>query len=455
MDVVTLGAAKADAKKNYGGTAPQTLARTLLYKLRPQVAADPYTLATDIPTVTIGTAATLTGRFVGPHTGEVTEVGTRGAWNSGLGRLTANIGLPGLDLIHTGTAIEFSFAPFLSPSPGTVPIWIFVNGQPITATQDVTTAASINSGTRYYVKLTFGSVARRRVEFFAQHGSAWYPIGTALGDGVEPSPRRPVAIFAGDSIWAGTSGAATAFDVSAFWAARALGVECFVAGTAYGGTGYVATGSTSAYGSTARVAAAALASPDLIVFQGSLNDDGLSGIQAAAAQCYADHLTACPNALQLVLGSTPNNNVGTVSANRSANITAVKAAAAAASRVIGFGDECGVATSVPAAYSAGTAYNDGDLVTYKGSVWKSYNGGSTSTGNTPDTSGRWKLVTWGLYGTGKVGTTASDGTRDTFLYSDGTHPTALAQKAVFAPQIERFVRSALSYYASTGTQYAE
>jgi hypothetical protein len=200
-----------------------------------------------------------------------------------------------------------------------------------------------------------------------------------------------------------------------------LGVECY--SQSAGGTGYVVAGAFTPYGSAARLANVVAANPELIIVQGSVNDDSSTGIQAAASSLYSAYATGCPNAKVIVFGPQPSNSTSTLSANRQSNIAAVKAAAMAAPNVLAFHDEVGTAAAVPAAYASGTTYSDGNLVTSLGSVWMASNGGSTFSGSAPGISSRWVLMTYVYTGTGKVGSTTGDGTRDTYLYSDGVHPT--------------------------------
>jgi hypothetical protein len=131
---------------------------------------DPFaTLTADAPTVTIGTSGTLTGRTVGPWTGEITEAGSRGTWSSTFGRLPV-AGASGLDFFHTGTAVEIML--FGGVTTSALPVWIFVNGQPVAATP--ASLGSVTSSTSYYVKLTFGSSKRRRIEFYYPHSGSWF-----------------------------------------------------------------------------------------------------------------------------------------------------------------------------------------------------------------------------------------------------------------------------------------
>lgn len=425
-------------------TGRQANLRRLLNQLKP-TDYSPFTLSSDIPTVTVGVTSTITARLVGPQSDEVTEVGSRSTWDTASGRLPM-AGLSGMDLIHKGIAIEFRiFAGYT----GVLPIWVFIDGQPTTAAPDTTSVGSVSSSNTYFIKLTFGSARRRRIEFFCPAAGSWYGIGVGATDIVEPAPRKPVIAWVGDSFYggsAGTSGIASA----PLLASRQLGSECYVSG--YGGTGYSTAGSFAKYGDSTRVSSVAAAKPDLIVFQGSVNDDGASTIATDAATTFAAYRAACPGASMVVLGSQPSSASATLSANRSANITAVKTAALAEPAVIGFHDMVGTAGGVPSAAATFQTYPDGTLVTRLGSVWKVSNGGASYSNGPylPPTDTHFTLKTWGYYGTGQVGTTTGNGTRDTFLYSDSVHPTPDASQALADMTVAK-IRSDLVSYVQTGS----
>lgn len=384
----------------------------------------------DQPTVSVSTTATVTGQLVGVQGGNITEVGSRGTWVPASGRLAVTQ-KSGLDFYLTGTTCEISLIP---SGAGAQEVWIWVNGAPITSTPG---SLTLTSGTNY-IAVTFPSSARRRVEFFMPHSGAWYGVTTTLGSLLTPAPRKPVVAFVGDSFWGGSAGTSN-LQCGSFLIARMLGVECFA--QSLGGTGYVNAGSFNIYGSTTRVAAVAAGSPELILFLGSVNDDtsSASTIQTAATACYAAYAVACPTAPLIVFGPQPSNAVDTIAAARAASIGAVKAAAAAAPNVLAFHDIVGSAAGVPSAFATFQTYPDGTLLTRYGSVWKVSNGGSSYTNGPtgPPTSGIFLPQTEAMFGTGKVGSTTGDGTRDTYLYSDGVHPTPEGSMAMAIDQANR------------------
>lgn len=394
--------------------------------------------AADIPTVAWNTTSAYSGtnyQNYSPHTGLVTQIGGRGAWDSSQWRVPAVGSFSGLDFFVTGTTCEIVLINIAGAGGSNYPYWIWVNGAPATAapaTDNPTTSAA------YYVVLTWSTSARRHVEFFAPDGvgAYWYGVRCNFSTLIEPAPRKPVIAFVGDSYWDSSTGFFNAFQAPPFLVSRMLGCECF--SHSWGGTGYV-VGSTNTYGSTTRVASVAGGNPQLILIQGSVNDDGQAGIGAAATAAYAAYATACPGTEIIVFGPQPSNGVDTLSVNRQSNIAAVQSAALAAPNVLAFHDEVGTAASIPAAYSSLTTYPDGSLVTYLGSVWQLSNAGSTILNTPPGNNPQWQLITWVYSGTGKVGTTTGDGNRDVFLLADGVHPSAGADSA-FATRIANQVR---------------
>lgn len=375
---------------------------TLLSRLAPansQMVGD-LTPAVDTPTVTSGSSQTITAKAWAPWGGNtITEVGSRGTFDTSQLRLPVS-GKAGLDFFLEGTAVEFNIFPNYT---GTSNYWVFVNGRPVTATsQTIVTTASTN----VYVKLTFPSAAKRRIEFFMGGLGSWYGATTSLSDSVFPAPRKPVVAFVGDSFYAGNGGS-DLLSCADFLISRQLGVECY--SVSFGGTGYVNAGTSSVFGSSTRLASIVAGNPELIVIQGSVNDDGQSGIQAAASAMYSSLATQLPKAKLIVLGPQPSNSVDTVSANRSANIAAVKAAAIAAPNVIAFYDMVGSAAGVPADVATYQAYPDGTLVKQNGSVYKvNCPGGTYSNGPyLPPSIALFDLATAGYSGTGKSGTNRS------------------------------------------------
>jgi len=100
----------------------------------------------------------------------------------------------------------------------------------------------------------------------------------------------------------------------------------------------------------------------------------------------------------------------------------------------GTGGTATIQVTVSSATANKTFYNTNDLVSYIGSIWRwsrSTPAGNITPGGTTQLG--WALMTYLYTGTGKVGATAGNGTRDLYLNNDGIHPsldgaTALANK---------------------------
>lgn len=452
-DPLIYDASSGGAKQGNGGSLSSVRGRagSLLDALSPVSARDPFSqLSSDAPTISFGTSRTIaTYKPVRPHTGDVRVTGWYEPWNPATTLLPGDT-CAGLDFYLYGTEVEIAVQVGFS---GALPIIIFVDGLPVTADTDVTTINPVTGNTIYYIKLSWLAAKTRHIEIFTSRLGNWSLVFFDPTAGIAPGPARRKIAWLGDSFFSGaTTSGANALQVTPFLASRRMGVECV--NPSYGGTGYTNAGSYVIYGAASRMAQLVAAQPDLVVVLGSVNDDAASAatITAAAAACFAAIKAALPNVPIIVFGPQPTNATDTIGATRQANIAAVKAAAIAADNVIGFHDMVGTAAAVPAAWSS-KQYNEGDLVTRLGSVWKYMNSGTASTpaapGSAGSTAGLWKLVTYILEGTGKVGSTTGDGSRDVLLYSDGTHPTADGHRAL-AALVEQQIRADLVNCAEGG-----
>jgi hypothetical protein len=394
------------------------------------------------PTVTIDTSSTLfNGTGYGASTESVTLLGTKGTFETSTGKTFTGGSTVGIEFHLTGDKAEIIW---VCQASAAEKIQIFVDDQPITATPYYPTltagGAATVAGNYYTAKLVFGSIARRKITFYANRINAFlhvYSEATAL---VEPSRRRVVIPFIGDSFFDYTGAIPSGIDSAPFPASLLLGAECIQLG--WGGTGYSA-GSPNNFEDDSRLLVAAKAKPDVIVISGSVNDDGLSNIKAKALSTFAKLDVMCPGVPIIVFGPQPTNDVNTISTNRSLNIAAVKAACDESPNVIAFYDRIGTLNGVPSAWNSGSTYNEGDLVTYLGAVWKWKNAGTAGNQTNPRTASRWEQVTWGYTGTGNTGSLVGDGTRDKFLHTDGVHPTASAALAD-AVQMASKIREALA-----------
>lgn len=176
-----------------------------------------------------------------------------------------------------------------------------------------------------------------------------------------------------------------------------------------GGIGYVDAGGANTFGSVQRVTDVSAGTPELVIMSGSVNDDAQSGVQAAAA-AYASIAAALPNAKIIVFGTQPTNATNTLAAARTTRHGELRVAAAAAANVLTFHDLMGTANGLPATWAAGGTKTDGDINTYQGSVW--HWRGPTDGYSMPGSSSRWEQLTYASTGTGQVGSTTGNGSRD-------------------------------------------
>lgn len=425
--------------------SPKFKAASLFGKLLPagtQPVPSETTSADNTPTVTTSATATITsGRKISPLSDEITLVGLDSpaeAWDSDFSRYGLR-SKGGIDAFYTCDTIEYNIFPYTTT---TAYYWVWVNGIPVTlAPQSISTTANTN----IYIKLTFPTSKRRRVEIFFSHPGAIYEVRIPITGITAPSPKQPVVAFVGDSFWGG-SNECNALQSGDFMIARALGVECY--SDALGGSGYANEGpSLKKFRHEDRVSRLASANPELIIIQGSVNDDAYSGtLTSEAAATYSDYDTACPGIPIIVFGPQPTGDVGTLHADRSANVAAVKTAASNASNVIAFFDLIGTADGIPPTAQAYTTYDDGDYVSLAGSVWAFKNGGASASSGPasnlpPNGKNRWTLVTAGYFGTGRVGATEGDGTRDILLGSDDVHPSPDGSMVLALWEVERVYKT--------------
>ncbi|WP_323985872.1 GDSL-type esterase/lipase family protein [Microbacterium plantarum] len=399
----------------------------------------------DAPAIVHAAATGMSGAFeiVSAQDARITKLGHPGEWNSTFGQLRVSGPGHAVGFIVGSATFEIRW---YNNAPDNV-LWLWVDGHPMTVSPE--TPAGLSAAT-LYTKLTFPTAKVRRIEFWAQNNDSWLDVRVPIGAYVAPLPKAPNIAFVGDSFLAGSD---TTFcptqKTAAYVMARSLGARAYNA--SIGGTGYATPTAATRFGSADRVALVAKTPDlDLIVMEGSVNDDPYAAnVQAAAEATYAAYAAACPGVPIIVFGPQPSNATDTISANRRNNVNAVKAAAASAPNVIAFIDMVGTAGPAIPAWSSATTYSTGSLVTYRGSVWEAANGTGTvsGSGETPGSSIRWKLRTLLYTGTGKVGATVGDGTRDTVLYSDSVHPTETGSYLMGLRQAGDIIR-ALQLYAS-------
>jgi lysophospholipase L1-like esterase len=264
----------------------------------------------------------------------------------------------------TGTADLF--IPFRAATTAPA-LWVWVDGRPATLGPQIYTS-NISPGSKSYLRLTFTEAKRRRIRVgmkYADFGGLTVTTGSTA---TAPQIIERVKVYMlGDSWFDNVFDAHWPYTIPA-QVGMTLAWNTFLGGIP--GTGYI-NGSV-AFGNTTRTSRLYAANPDYVVVFGSINDNGATGIQAAASALYAGIATNLPNAKIIVVGpqpvpASPNPNLFT-------NRDAVKAAALAAPNVLAFVDPI--------------------------------------------------ADTW-LAGSGNVSAPTGDGNRDYYVGSDAIHPTAL------------------------------
>lgn len=327
----------------------------------------------------------------------------------------------GCEVDFYGTSLEFAYFTRATSAR----IWVWVDGVPCTDAPNAYTG--LTTSTTYFHRVVFGTTAQRRVTFYIDEGDIRYLKSGAATDTMVAAAPRPwrVAILGDSFVWDSTANV-PGLNALGFLSGLLMGADVVTCGM--DGSGYTISGGNASFSDAARLAALATSDPDLVIVMGSLNDDGASGIQAAAASCYSQLATLLPKVPVIVFGPQPDGDTASLSANRIANIAAVQAAAAAASNVIGFVDMIGV-TSSTYAFTGSPNITLGDRVTYQGGVYEATQ--TQASAGAPNNVGYWRQI-GPYYGTGRVGALATNGNRDIFVRSDDVHPTAEGHRALAA-----------------------
>lgn len=207
--------------------------------------------------------------------------------------------------------------------------WVWIDDKPVTTAPVSVTGLSQGAG--YWIDLPFATTAYRRIKIYLYTLDV-YGYAVDKTDGYGPTPLLPFSIlFWGDSWIQGASN--IYLDHLPYKIGRALGAEVFLAGQ--GGTGYVKTLSGGvAYGASDRLAAASVLTPDLIWVEGSINDAGLGGVQAAATAFYTQLATLFPGVPVIVQGVQATGSGAGFAGSYNAINTDVLTAAAAAPNVV-------------------------------------------------------------------------------------------------------------------------
>lgn len=423
MDAVTLGMAKADARRKY---TPRGASSLVGAALQANVRVPDFALSTDTATVTLQSAVTITGNEimlprvpVRGLNGSIRLLGMAPSYNLtylGVEALNTGFGSFAVETDLYGDRIEIKASMF-NANPT---YWVWVDGKPLTADAVAGTATAQNVS---HLHILFdGGVKRRRVTIYL-FGFRVRSIIIPTTAAISPTPKRPITFAAvGDSLT--QAGITLGSDTASYqkkWAryvAEAFGWE--YAEDAIGGSGYVTPGSgLREWKHASRLAAQSALNADLYLFVGSVNDDSqtASAITAAAEACYENLWQNNPDAKIIVFGPTQTGATASTAAAVRTNAAAVRTAAMnyANKNVIGFIDMLGTKTT-PAAWTSNLACTVGTRYVYNGGVYECVEAYSGSTWQ-----GQYFRLITPLYGTGRQGTTASNGNRDVAIQTDNVH----------------------------------
>lgn len=248
----------------------------------------------------------------------------------------------------------------------------------------------------------------------------------------------PTVGFFGDS-WSTESTMGQGFNLPAV-VSRILGCAPMFSAVDGSGFAYSASG-RDGFEVDARVNAVCAAAPNLIVTIGSLNSDKVidngDSEGAKITQAVQDFVTKVraklPQVPIVMIGPEPSSVARLLSRSAHINAKAQKAGVAAAGGLangIAFVDWLGVADRQAVPWRDGRQCTEGDVVVYGGVAYRVTRAWTPEAGQTPLTAGAPVVqVSDVLSGTGNSGAAKGDGTRDSLLLSDDTHPTKIGSVA--------------------------
>lgn len=364
-----------------------------------------------------------------------TAVGVTSSTDGGLSIAANTVNDP--DGMRTSINVEFDWSTS-GTAPLTLRAWagdggviraqVWVNGQ---VRGDVS-SASLAAGALVTLPLTLSAGLPTRVRIRLQNCQFAGLFHDKSTSAISPvNDRRVRLAVLGDS-WTGGFLGIEELDLWPRVLELMMGAD--LARMGQGGTGYAVDNPGAGvvrYGNPTRMARMEAYQPQLVIVQGSQNDDGAgkSGVEigAAATDLYGQIADRCPEA-QIVVVGPPRLNVAP-SAGRLANNDAVRAAAQGASNVLGYVDQIGV-TSAQAAQAAliapSTAYTTGQIVRdASGSYYRAAVGHTTGGSTSPSLlRAGFQPLTW-ITGTGRFGAAANDGgNADLVMHQDSAHLTA-------------------------------
>lgn len=255
---------------------------------------------------------------------------------------------------------------------------------------------------------------------------------------LQPGRLVPTVGFFGDS-WSTESTMGQGFNLPAS-ASRILECAPMVSSVDGSGFGYSASGNDN-FEADYRINAICASVPNLIVTIGSLNSDKVvengdtNGTKITeAVKTFVEKVRKkLPNVPIVMVGPEPSAVSRLLSKSAHINVKAQKAGVEAAGGLangIAFVDWLGVADRQAVLWRDGRACAEGDIVVYKGVAYRVTKTWVPQSGVTPISDGAPTIqVSDVLSGTGNVDRPQGDGTRDTLILGDDTHPTKIGSVA--------------------------
>lgn len=319
----------------------------------------------------------------------------------------------------------------------------------------------------YPTKSEVAATYATKSELAQSGGGSPAPSPAPAGSPLAALPLRagqpvPTVGFFGDS-WSTESMMGAGFNLPAT-ASRLLG--CIPAVSSVDGSGFAhSVSGKDAFEVDARVNAVCAAAPNLIVTVGSLNSDKViengnadgSNITAAVKTFIEKVRAKLPQVPIVVVGAEPSSVARLISSPSHINVKASKAgveAAGGAAAGVAFVDWMGVADKQAVTWRDERVCATGDIVVYNGVAYRVTQPWVPAPGVTPASKGApTAQVSDVLSGTGNEGNKKGDGTRDTLLMSDDTHPTkigAIAFGAALAKHVGDAVTSLSAWIKAQG-----
>ena len=256
----------------------------------------------------------------------------------------------------------------------------------------------------------------------------------------------PTVGFFGDS-WSTEATMGQGFNLPSV-VSRALGCVPAFSAVDGSGFGYSASG-RDGFEVDTRVNAVCAAAPNLIVTIGSLNADKVidngdatgSAITEAVKAFVTKVRSKLPQVPIVVLGPQPSSVARLQSRSANINVKATKAGVDASGGLgngIAFVDWLGVVDRQAVPWRDGRVCATDDVVIYNGVAYRVTRAWVPASDETPLSANAPVIqVSDVLSGTGHAGALRGDGTRDTLLLSDETHPTKMGSVAFGAAAAKR------------------